>query len=81
MDTKTEVSNFKGHEILAIKSGNYNRMSAGVSKWKEVLNHLDEIKAFVDKHDVKEAVDKKETKKALTKKAEPSVMADVKIDF
>lgn len=71
--TKVELSEYKGHDILSIVEGKYNRMSAGFAKWKDVLNHIDEIKAFVEKQEAlakaKElAAEKKEPKTTKAKK-------------
>jgi len=50
-------SSFKGHPILEMKAKAEDKygLTIGMAKARLILDHLDEIRAFVAKHDKKEA--------------------------
>jgi len=60
MENENEVKDqpqegdYKGHAILTLNPNSRYPFSFGVSKAKLVLEYLDEIKAFIAKHDSKE---------------------------
>ena len=46
---------YKGHSILTLNPNSRYPFSFGVSKAKLILEYLDEIKAFIAKHDAAKA--------------------------
>ncbi len=42
-----EVSEYKGHQILSLSTGGGKPFSFGVKKAQSILEHLEDIKAFV----------------------------------
>lgn len=84
METKTKMGDYKGHKILSIEGvgqngKEYTILGAGAAKWARVVEHIDEIKAFVkeqtearaaaaDKTTKTAKADKTRTKKAKTPK-------------
>jgi hypothetical protein len=48
-----EESEYKGNPLLVLKNDENDRypFSFGISKAKKILECIDDIKAFVDKHD------------------------------
>ena len=50
--TTTELSEFKGHPVIVIKTDENDEypFSFGVAKARKVLDSIEQIQAFVDSH-------------------------------
>ena len=49
--TEVEYSEYKGNPVILLPTGNQWPVSFGVKKAKTILNHIDDIKKFVEAND------------------------------
>ena len=49
--TKPEISEYKGRPVITLNPGERYPFTVGLSKAKLILQHIEDIKAFVEKHD------------------------------